>query len=206
MEPPAWPEPHRPPQATACPPTLRRPWACGRTPRAGPATTVPAAPSAPPGLSATIARTAHRVRRPGDPRSHRPPPSHITHPTPSTLLLSPGYFLASVAEPSAPAVLYSPEFQASGPHNCSVRRVGTEGCLSWCLGPGTVFPDHPRSLPSSSSITTCMGPRPAACSCSCRLRAPAPPRPLCCYAGATGIWGPPGSETGLTSRARSPSR
>ncbi|ELK07393.1 Apical endosomal glycoprotein, partial [Pteropus alecto] len=31
-----------------------------------------------------------------------------------------GYFLASVAEPSAPATLYSPELQASGPHNCSL--------------------------------------------------------------------------------------
>ncbi|XP_066221644.1 apical endosomal glycoprotein isoform X2 [Saccopteryx leptura] len=31
-----------------------------------------------------------------------------------------GYFLASVAEPSSPAFLYSPELQASGPHNCSL--------------------------------------------------------------------------------------
>ncbi|XP_070451233.1 apical endosomal glycoprotein isoform X4 [Equus przewalskii] len=31
-----------------------------------------------------------------------------------------GSFLVSVAEPSAPAILSSPEFQASGPHNCSL--------------------------------------------------------------------------------------
>ncbi|XP_074187490.1 apical endosomal glycoprotein isoform X3 [Rhinolophus sinicus] len=31
-----------------------------------------------------------------------------------------GYFLVSMAEPVAPAVLSSPEFQASGPHNCSL--------------------------------------------------------------------------------------
>nr|KAF6269086.1 MAM domain containing 4 [Myotis myotis] len=31
-----------------------------------------------------------------------------------------GYFLVSVAEPRAPALLYSPELQASGPHNCSL--------------------------------------------------------------------------------------
>lgn len=44
-----------------------------------------------------------------------------------TPALSPGYFLASVAEPSAPAILYSPELQASGPHNCSVRQAGDAG-------------------------------------------------------------------------------
>ncbi|XP_014637472.1 PREDICTED: LOW QUALITY PROTEIN: apical endosomal glycoprotein [Ceratotherium simum simum] len=31
-----------------------------------------------------------------------------------------GSFLVSVAEPSTPAILSSPEFQASGPHNCSL--------------------------------------------------------------------------------------
>lgn len=116
------------------------------------------------------------------------------------LALSPGYFLVSMAEPVAPAVLSSPEFQASGPHNCSVRRWGTQGCLSWLLWPQRVSPDRPLSLSSSSSITTCMGPRPAVSSYSCRLRAPVPPRsPFCCV-GAMGSWGPPGSETGLTSR------
>nr|KAF6280311.1 MAM domain containing 4 [Pipistrellus kuhlii] len=31
-----------------------------------------------------------------------------------------GHFLVSVAEPRAPAILYGPELQASGPHNCSL--------------------------------------------------------------------------------------
>ncbi|KAM5259522.1 apical endosomal glycoprotein isoform 4-T4 [Hipposideros larvatus] len=38
-----------------------------------------------------------------------------------------GYFLVSVAEPSAPAILSSPEFQASGPHNCSILLAGQTG-------------------------------------------------------------------------------
>ncbi|XP_045325171.1 apical endosomal glycoprotein isoform X4 [Leopardus geoffroyi] len=49
-----------------------------------------------------------------------------------------GSFLVSVAEPSAPAVLSSPEFQASGPHNCSLIFYhflhGSEGgCLQLFL-------------------------------------------------------------------------
>ncbi|XP_036095148.1 apical endosomal glycoprotein isoform X2 [Rousettus aegyptiacus] len=57
-----------------------------------------------------------------------------------------GYFLASVAEPSAPAILYSPELQASGPYNCSLTFYhylhGSEAtCLQLFLqtqGPGAL--------------------------------------------------------------------
>ncbi|EAW88295.1 MAM domain containing 4, isoform CRA_c [Homo sapiens] len=38
-----------------------------------------------------------------------------------------GSFLVSVAEPGTPAILSSPEFQASGTSNCSVRWVGLTG-------------------------------------------------------------------------------
>ncbi|XP_070234754.1 apical endosomal glycoprotein isoform X3 [Bos mutus] len=38
-----------------------------------------------------------------------------------------GSFLASVAEPSTPAVLSSPEFQASAPHNCSILLAAQTG-------------------------------------------------------------------------------
>ncbi|CAI9175151.1 unnamed protein product [Rangifer tarandus platyrhynchus] len=40
-----------------------------------------------------------------------------------------GSFLASVAEPSAPAVVSSPEFQASAPHNCSVSGWEPQGAV-----------------------------------------------------------------------------
>ncbi|KAB0380965.1 hypothetical protein FD755_008749 [Muntiacus reevesi] len=53
-----------------------------------------------------------------------------------------GSFLASVADPSTPAVLSSPEFQASAPHNCSLIFYhylhGSEaGCLQVFLQTGT---------------------------------------------------------------------
>ncbi|XP_054094182.2 apical endosomal glycoprotein isoform X4 [Callithrix jacchus] len=117
-----------------------------------------------------------------------------------------GSFLVSVAEPGNLAALSSPELQASGASSCSVRQVvggwGLTGSLCWLLqGPPTSSQLH-----SWSSITTCTGPRPAASSCSCRLWGPAPPRPRSCCGGAEGSWGPPGSETELTSRVPIPSR
>ena len=56
---------------------------------------------------------------PGTPRPSLPP-----RPRPA---ISPGSFLASVAEPRTPAVLSSPEFQASAPHNCSVSGWESQG-------------------------------------------------------------------------------
>lgn len=53
-----------------------------------------------------------------------PAPTRPPRPTPA---FSPGSFLVSTAEPSDPAILSSPEFQASAPHNCSVRRGGDSG-------------------------------------------------------------------------------
>ncbi|XP_057580718.1 apical endosomal glycoprotein [Hippopotamus amphibius kiboko] len=52
-----------------------------------------------------------------------------------------GFFLASVAEPSTPAVLSSPEFQASAPHNCSLTfyhylHGSASGCLQVFLHTG----------------------------------------------------------------------
>ncbi|XP_073077398.1 apical endosomal glycoprotein isoform X4 [Manis javanica] len=49
-----------------------------------------------------------------------------------------GSFLVSVAEPSAPAILSSPEFQASGSHNCSLTfyhylHGSEDGCLQLFL-------------------------------------------------------------------------
>ena len=70
---------------------------------------------------------------------HLPPgPRSATAPRPPRLTpaVSPGSFLVSVAEPSAPAILSSPEFQASAPRNCSVRRVGDTGGHPDRLGPG----------------------------------------------------------------------
>ena len=132
-----------------------------------------------------------------------PPP---THPLP-TPALSPGYFLVSAAEPGPFAVLYSPEFQASGPCSCSVRQAGgghrTSRPGHWDPG---ASPDLPPSLPSSSSTTTCTGLRPASSSWTCRLRALGLPEPLSCCAGAMGSWVPPGFETAWTSRAGTPSR
>lgn len=128
----------------------------------------------------------------------RPPPPRPTSG------VSPGSFLVSVAEPSAPAVLSSPEFQASGPHNCSVRRVGVTGPPD-LAAQARGLPDLPWPLLSLSSTTSCTGLRVAASSCSCRFRAQAPLRAPSCCAGATGSWGPPGSETGSTSRASTPS-
>ncbi|KAI4587772.1 hypothetical protein MJG53_005559 [Ovis ammon polii x Ovis aries] len=59
-----------------------------------------------------------------------------------------GFFLASVAEPSAPAVLSSPKFQASAPHNCSLVFYhylhGSEaGCLQVFLQ--TASPAAPQT-------------------------------------------------------------
>ncbi|XP_052505291.1 apical endosomal glycoprotein [Budorcas taxicolor] len=59
-----------------------------------------------------------------------------------------GSFLASVAEPSAPAVLSSPKFQASAPHNCSLVFYhylhGSEaGCLQVFLQ--TASPAAPQT-------------------------------------------------------------
>nr|XP_025117987.1 apical endosomal glycoprotein isoform X4 [Bubalus bubalis] len=59
-----------------------------------------------------------------------------------------GSFLASVSEPSAPAVLSSPEFQASAPHNCSLVFYhylhGSEaGCLQVFLQ--TTSPAAPQT-------------------------------------------------------------
>ncbi|KAG8518661.1 Apical endosomal glycoprotein [Galemys pyrenaicus] len=56
--------------------------------------------------------------RPGPPT--RLPARHGPRPSPPPAAVSPGSFLVSRAEPSAPAVLSSPEFQASNPHNCSL--------------------------------------------------------------------------------------
>ncbi|XP_032117660.1 apical endosomal glycoprotein isoform X6 [Sapajus apella] len=52
-----------------------------------------------------------------------------------------GYFLVSVAEPGNPAVLSSPELQASGASSCSVRRWGgwrgvSQGLRAGCSGAG----------------------------------------------------------------------
>ncbi|KAG5210942.1 hypothetical protein JEQ12_013371 [Ovis aries] len=60
----------------------------------------------------------------------------------------PSFFLASVAEPSAPAVLSSPKFQASAPHNCSLVFYhylhGSEaGCLQVFLQ--TASPAAPQT-------------------------------------------------------------
>lgn len=47
-----------------------------------------------------------------------------------------GFFLVSMAKPGTTAVLFSPEFQASVPYNCSVRwmcekiKTHTQGCPS----------------------------------------------------------------------------
>lgn len=65
----------------------------------------------------------------------------------TTPALSPGSFLVSVAEPSAPAILSSPEFQASGSHNCSVSRWGIQGCPSRLRSPRGL-PDRSLSLPA----------------------------------------------------------
>lgn len=54
------------------------------------------------------------------------PPHQLPWPVPA---VSPGSFLASVADPSAPAVLSSPEFQASAPHNCSVSGWESQGAV-----------------------------------------------------------------------------
>ncbi|XP_042820862.1 apical endosomal glycoprotein isoform X3 [Panthera tigris] len=71
----------------------------------------------------------------GPPGSTHRGPARPPRPTSG---VSPGSFLVSVAEPSAPAVLSSPEFQASGPHHCSLIFYhylhGSEGgCLQLFL-------------------------------------------------------------------------
>lgn len=68
-----------------------------------------------------------------DPQAGAPPvpPPPLAHTS-----LSPGFFLVSVAEPSSPAVLSSPIFQASGAHNCSVRQVAP----TFPRGPGSRGP------------------------------------------------------------------
>ncbi|KAF4016877.1 hypothetical protein G4228_008070 [Cervus hanglu yarkandensis] len=63
----------------------------------------------------------------------------------------PSSFLASVADPSAPAVLSSPEFQASAPHNCSLIFYhylhGSEaGCLQVFLQTGSPAAPQPPVL------------------------------------------------------------
>lgn len=53
-----------------------------------------------------------------------------------------GSFLVSVAEPGTPAILSSPEFQASGASNCSVRWVGLTGPPCWlprCRAPSQLL-------------------------------------------------------------------
>lgn len=91
-----------------------------------------------PGLAATTAGTALRVRPREDPCPPQRPPRH----PPSTCLLSPGYFLVSVAEPEAPAILSSPELQASGPHSCSVRQWGLR-----VASPGAGAPESALTIP-----------------------------------------------------------
>nr|XP_054375633.1 apical endosomal glycoprotein [Pongo abelii] len=53
-----------------------------------------------------------------------------------------GSFLVSVAEPGTPAILSSPEFQASGTSKCSVRWVGLTGPPCWlprCRAPSQLL-------------------------------------------------------------------
>lgn len=54
------------------------------------------------------------------------------------MLSPPGSFLVTTAKPGNPAILLSPQLQASNSHNCSVRHMRALG--SWAAHPAPGVP------------------------------------------------------------------